>query len=262
MPRPSFHALIGLAGIDANETSAARRSAKLFEIPTLLIALWIIVAWYWQGRGQVSVAHTELLDICIWGFFILETSVTSYLCRNRGLYLRGNWLNLVIIVGGIPVIWDTIPYTMNLPALRLLIFINLMLQLSGGLKQILSRNHLGTTLLVCLFVIIIAGYLMAGIDPAIDTPLDGVWWAWVTVTTVGYGDIVPSTNQGRFFAGLLMVLGIGIFSMITAGFSVFFIEQKQEEEEKKRRKLDEFEQRMIRIEQQLISLNKKLDRDS
>jgi voltage-gated potassium channel len=51
----------------------------------------------------------------------------------------------------------------------------------------------------------------------------GVWWAVTTVTTVGYGDVVPTTVGGRIVASLLMVVGIGFISILTATIASSFV---------------------------------------
>jgi len=52
---------------------------------------------------------------------------------------------------------------------------------------------------------------------------DALWWSFVTVTTVGYGDISPSTPIGRGIACILMLSGIGFISMLTSAVSTYFI---------------------------------------
>lgn len=82
--------------------------------------------------------------------------------------------------------------------------------------------------------------------------MDGLWWAWVTVTTVGYGDLVPQTTEGRIFGALLILMGLAMFSMLTASFSVFFIEQDEreisEKEERNIKKIEGLEVKLERIE--------------
>ena len=53
---------------------------------------------------------------------------------------------------------------------------------------------------------------------------DGLWWAIQTVTTVGYGDLVPTSTVGRLVAALVMVLGIGFLTVVTAAITSTFIE--------------------------------------
>lgn len=255
-----FHNLIGLSGIDPSETDKARLVGRIFEIPAIFIALWIIVAWYWSSTGKISEDHTRLLDYSIWLFYVLETSIICYFARKKTSYLLSNWLNLIIIIAGIPILWDTLPYTTSLRALRLMIFLSLIAQLSRSVRMILARNHLGTTLFISFLVIIVAGYIIAGIDPNIHSPMDGIWWAWVTVSTVGYGDVVPVSAEGRMFASLLIVLGIGLFSMITASFSVFFISQSQEEELEHSKKLEELNAKLNRIEKTLEDIKNNCDK--
>lgn len=53
-------------------------------------------------------------------------------------------------------------------------------------------------------------------NEAVTSPLDALWWGIVTLTTVGYGDVYPRTTEGRIAAMVLMVLGISLYSAITA----------------------------------------------
>jgi voltage-gated potassium channel len=66
-----------------------------------------------------------------------------------------------------------------------------------------------------------------GINEAVATPLDALWWGIVTLTTVGYGDVYPVTPEGRIAASILMLLGIGLFSAITATVTSFMLSDRE-----------------------------------
>ena len=57
----------------------------------------------------------------------------------------------------------------------------------------------------------------------IKTAEDAIWWAYTTITTVGYGDRFPVTTEGRFIATLLMTVGVGLFGTFTAYLASWFI---------------------------------------
>jgi len=142
--------------------------------------------------------------------------------------------------------------------LRVVLLLGLLAPLGKTVRAILIRNHLGTTLLISALFIGLSGAFISAIDPAIETPWDGIWWALVTITTVGYGDLVPVTPAGKIFAGILILVGIGLFSLLTASFSVFFLEREEEEvidkESELLERMDHLERKMSRLENNVARL--------
>jgi len=96
--------------------------------------------------------------------------------------------------------------------------------LFGLLETLFNSRRLRTILAVLIFFIFLFGYLFYVSEPDVRDLGDGIWWALVTITTVGYGDITPVTTLGRVVASSLMLLGLGLIATITAIVSAKFIQ--------------------------------------
>ena len=92
----------------------------------------------------------------------------------------------------------------------------------GLLETVFNSKRLRTILGALIFFVLVFGYVFYLTEPEVNTFGDGIWWALVTVTTVGYGDITPSTTLGRFVASALMFLGLGLIATVTAIVSAKF----------------------------------------
>lgn len=254
--------LIGLRGVAADETPAARLWAARFELPMILLAIWVFVEWFLRARGVYPASFDRITDWGIWLFFVIETVVLARLVKDTPRYLRQNWINLLIIITGIPLLWGIDAHAAGLRTLRLLLMFPLLLKSSSTINKILTRNHLGTTLLVALVFTLMSGFLIAGIDPNIETVWQGIWWAWVTVATVGYGDIVPQTTAGKLFGAFVILFGLGFFSLLTASFSAYFVSRGEieieEEEIEEIYRLKDIERRIGAMEESLQRIEAQL----
>ena len=96
--------------------------------------------------------------------------------------------------------------------------------LFGLLETLFNSRRLRTILAALIFFIFLFGYLFYVSEPGVRSLGDGIWWALVTITTVGYGDITPVTTLGRVVASSLMLLGLGLIATITAIVSAKFIQ--------------------------------------
>jgi len=257
--------LIGLRGVAADERPAAQRWASRFEVPMMLLAIWILIAWYLSAKGIYPATLDRITNWGIWLFFVLETVVLVSLVEDKRRYLRSNWMNLLIIGAGVPVLWGGGAHAAALRTLRLLLMFPLLLNTSGTVRKILTRNYLGTTLLVALAFTLVSGLLITGIDPGIETVWEGLWWAWVTVATVGYGDVVPQSVAGKAFGAIVILFGVGFFSLLTASFSAYFVSRGEieieEEEVEEIYRLKDIVRRIEAMEQTLQRIEERLNED-
>lgn len=254
-----FKSLIGLAGVDPQERAKAIWWGHVFEWPMVFVSFWVLLEWYLDVTGKLTLEYSQYTSLSVWLLFVLETAVLASLVENRAHYLKTNWMNLLIILVAIPFLLQQ-QQSYPLAAFRvfrLLVLLGLLIHVSSALRQLLSRHHLGITLLASFIIIVFAGVIIASLDPAIKTPWDGLWWAWVTITTVGYGDIVPVSNIGKVFAGLLIAMGVGLFSMLTASFSAFFMTREEENVSAQEQLSIE---KLEKVEHMLNALEEKIDR--
>ena len=125
-----------------------------------------------------------------------------------------------------------------------------------------GRRLLGATpnirwLLGGIVVIVLVCALIMRLLPDTSFPTYGeaCWWAVQTVTTVGYGDVVPKSVAGKFVAGVLMIVAVAFVSLLTASISASFVRRSQQ-----RRGLDEHQQvldALARVEQRLAELERR-----
>ena len=168
MFKANYKSIIGLRGVVREENRRVRFWAHKFEFPMIMIAIWIIIEWYASSQGVFPPVLRVITDWLVWGFFLTETALLTRLADNKLRYLSTNWLNLLIIIIAFPILWEGSTEIAALRTLRLFLILPLLFGISKTARGVLAKNNLGLTLLVALFIIIAAGILIAGIDPAID----------------------------------------------------------------------------------------------
>ncbi|WP_439135859.1 potassium channel family protein [Pseudomaricurvus sp.] len=249
---------LGLAGPDSRENERALMCYRVLEWPLLAAGFWLLGIWYESSiLGKEELLNVPL-DLALWFMFVVEAVLMLLLVDNRKRYLRHNWMNIAIIVTGLPLLFGVESYMGALRLLRLLILVDLSVHMGASLIRLLSRNALAPTFLGSAIVVFMAGFAISAIDPAIHSPTEGIWWAWVTITTVGYGDLVPVTTVGRIFAGLLMLIGLGLISLLTANIAALAIERSSQEDDRRKQLKDS--QQSAKLEQQLHRIEMKLDK--
>lgn len=111
-------------------------------------------------------------------------------------------------------------------------------------RRILVRRGLLYSLAISMLILFVGGFGFWVLDPHVRSLSDGLWLAFTTAATVGYGDMVPSTHASRAFAVVVVLLGLAVLSLVTASVAALFVQKDVHDEE---RQIEKELMREIRI---------------
>jgi voltage-gated potassium channel len=191
----------------------------------------------------------------IWVGFLAELIFVLYVAERKRAALRAHWLEAAIVVLTPPFLPTLLRMFRFARLTRLLRVVRVGMLGTRAIRMervLASREGFRYIALLTAFLVAVAGAVISVVD-AKEFPNvgRGMWWAITTVTTVGYGDVVPHTVAGRVVAGMLMIVGIGFLSILTAAIASTFVSADQERNE---RESGEILQTLQRIEERLDRL--------
>jgi voltage-gated potassium channel len=206
-------------------------AGKAFDVALILAIIGSVSVVMLETVESVREAYLPALRVAEWGFtilFTLEYAVRLW-CSPSPLRYARSFFGVVDLVSILPTYLSLFAYgaqaLLTVRALRLIrIFRVLKLgqytseasQLSRALSR--SRQKITVFLAVVLTLVLVLGslmYLVEGPENGFTSIPRAVYWAIVTLTTVGYGDITPHTVGGQLLASLVMILGYGIIAVPT-----------------------------------------------
>lgn len=245
--------IVPSAGLDdalARSQDAYDRFSAAVGLPlTVLALLWLpVVVVPLVVPLPADVASTfNVIDYVVWAVFAAEYLVRLYLAPSRWRFFTHHLVDLAVVA---------LPVLRPLRALRLLRLLNLArvgAVLASALtraRELFTHRGLNFVLLSVLGIIIVCSGLELAFEQhasgsTIHNFGDALWWATVTVTTVGYGDMYPVSAGGRGVAVVLMLVGIGLIGVLTATVASYFIEEQADQERA------DLNQRLDRIEAML-----------
>ena len=222
----------------------------------------VFIAGYLPGVSPAVRSSAALAEYIIVALFAAELVIKVAVAERRWAYLRAHWIDVVIVV---------VPFLRPLRMLRVLRLLPFLARGTIGLRRVMGPYRGTYVLVVGLAAVVISAALVASFERGADGSIhgfgDALWWAATTVTTVGYGDKFPITPEGRAVAVFLMIVGIALFGMLTAGIAAYFVESGADTDVSNRELLAKVEalQSQLEAQQQLlqgIARSMRRDRDS
>ena len=126
-------------------------------------------------------------------------------------------------------------------------------RLQRGIERLTLFRAVRMVALVALTLALVAAVLEWLVDPGIGGFRDSLWWAIVTVTTVGYGDVVPTSTAGRVIGSILMIAGVSAIPIATSLVVSVFVSRAQVQQRAHDAELrDELIARLERIERAVV----------
>jgi voltage-gated potassium channel len=178
----------------------------------------------------------EYIDYVICLFFFFEFCIRFYKAENKLKFMQWGWIDLL---SSIPMV-DYLRAGRILRLIRLLRVIRAFRSTQHLVNHIFANKVQGAFTSISVIAILLVIFSAIGIlqvenDPNsnIKTAEDAIWWAYVTITTVGYGDKFPVTTEGRIIAAILMTAGVGLFGTFTAFVASWFVVENKSSEENK-----------------------------
>lgn len=219
-------------------------AGKLFDIVLLFVIIASIVLVMLESVKSINESYHDLLNILEWAITILFS--VEYIARivsvQKPIKYITSFYGVIDLLSTIPkylsLIFAGTHALVALRALRLLRVFRILklaryMGASNNLVSALkaSRAKIAVFLFAVIIVSIILGtimYLVEGEENGFTNIPKSVYWCIVTLTTVGFGDIAPSTPLGQFIASLVMILGYGIIAVPTGIVSAEYTSQKNQ----------------------------------
>ena len=170
----------------------------------------------------------------IWATFAAELAFILWVAPHKRRALRAHWLDVAIVVVTAPLYGRLLSSLRLVRLARLMRLVRAVVVISRALqaeRRLTTASAFRFAALATVFLVVVAGAVQNTVDEGeFKSFWDGVWWAFVTVTTVGYGDLYPTTVVGRVVGIVLMLTGIGFLAVLTATVSSSFVKSDRQDE--------------------------------
>lgn len=219
-----------------NQTKQSEEKLNYLNIIVIILSVYVLVSLLVSTFFKLPNEVSKLLDfidngICI--FFLIEFCIRFYQADNKIRFMRWGWIDLL---SSIPTV-DFLRAGRTLRLVRLIRVLRAFRSTKHLVHHVFRKRTQGaftTVSVIAVLMVIFSAIAILQVedDPNsnIKTAEDAIWWSYVTITTVGYGDKYPVTTEGRIIAAFLMTTGVGLFGTFTGFLASWFVAEKKQEE--------------------------------
>ena len=222
-----------------------------FELLMMVLSIVSLVAIVLHQFGPFNAAEKELLlylDTSICVILLSHFFYGLFTAHDKKRFLKVHWIDFI---ASIPAI-DVLRYGRIFQVLRVLRMLRVANQVIRHLLRNSGSTMMATMLLI--LVVVISGSAIAILmteaghpDSNIETAEDAIWWALVTISTVGYGDHYPVTTAGRIISSIVIFAGVTLFAGVSGLVASTVLSPKaDEQQEATEQALEHEEEKMSR----------------
>lgn len=199
----------------------------------LILSFYVLISLLIDTIFRLPLETSRVLNyidngICV--VFLYDFIIRFRKAENKLQFMKWGWIELL---ASIPTL-DIMRAGRLLRLIRLIRLIRAFRSTRHIVSHVFKSRMKGTLTSVAIIALLVLLFSSIAIlqfetDPTsnIKTAEDAIWWSYVTITTVGYGDKYPVTTEGRIIAAILMTVGVGLFGTFTAFVSSMFVQDNQ-----------------------------------
>ena len=214
----------------------ANLKLSFFDVTIVILSIYVLIALIVDSFFKLSPEISKLLYIiddliCI--LFLYDFFRRFRKAPSKLQFIKWGWIDLI---SSIPT-FEYLRYGRLIRLIRLFRILRTVRSVKYLTSHIFKTRIQGTFYAISLisFLMLILGsisILQVETVPEsnIKTAGDAIWWAFTTITTVGYGDVYPVTAGGRVIAALLIITGVGLFGTFTGFVAAWFVGDKSKKE--------------------------------
>ncbi len=217
------------------DTNSQNNNLKMFDLVILALSIYVLVALLIDTFFKLSPELSKLLnfiDNIVCAIFLFDFFYRFFKAESKLQFLKWGWIDFISSIPTVNFLrWGRAFRIMRL--FRLLRAFRSTKYLVSYVFRNRQQGAFTSVAIIAVLMVIFSSIAMLQVETDsnsnIKTAEDSVWWAFVTVTTVGYGDKYPVTTEGRVIAAFLMVTGVGLFGTFTGFVASWFVEDKGKE---------------------------------